>query len=124
MSLSAAGGPHRPQDITVDRAAATLRITWQDGHLSVYPLRWLRANCPCATCREERRAALAADPLRLTTTPPPSLEITGAELVGNYAVRFDWRDGHGAGIYVFAALRASCPCSQCNPEGPPPLLED
>ncbi len=116
---------HRPQELTVDRAAGTLRVVWQDGHASVYALRWLRANCPCASCREERRAAaLQTDLLKLTAGPPPSAEIVGAELVGNYAVRFGWADGHDGGIYVFAALRRSCPCAECNPSGPPPLLPD
>jgi DUF971 family protein len=112
-------------DLTVDRAAGVLRVLWQDGHASEYALRWLRANCPCATCREERRAAvLQTDMLQLSSAPPPSAEIAGAELVGNYAVRFTWADGHDTGIYAFAALRASCPCATCHPEGPPPYLPD
>jgi DUF971 family protein len=115
----------RPQTIAVDRAAALLRITWLDGHVSEYSLRWLRSHCPCATCREERRAAaLNTDPLRLHSGPVPSTTITGAELVGNYALRLTWSDGHDAGILPFVALRASCPCAQCNPAGPPPLLAD
>jgi DUF971 family protein len=117
--------PERPKDITVDRAAGALRVTWLDGHASVYPLRWLRANCPCATCREERRSsALNTDELRLMSGPLPSAEIVAAELVGNYAVRFTWADGHATGIYVFSALRASCPCLACNPDGPPAILAD
>lgn len=112
---------HRPQDITVDRKVGTVTIRWGDGHISTYTTRWLRANCPCATCREERRSA-ELDPLKLVPGPPPSTEIVGAELVGNYAVRFQWQDGHGTGIFVFASLRASCPCPSCHPEGPPPLL--
>lgn len=115
----------RPLNLTVDRSAGTLAVVWRDGHTSQFPLRWLRANCPCATCREERRAAvLAADELRLTSGPQPSVEIAHAELVGNYAVRFEWSDGHGTGIYAFTNLRASCPCSACHPDGPPPLLDD
>lgn len=117
--------PTRPQNLTVDRAASTLTVTWRDGHISQFPLRWLRGNCPCATCREERRAAvLAADELRLTTGPLPSTEIVHAELVGSYAVRFEWSDGHGTGIYAFTSLRASCPCPECSPHGPRPLLDD
>ncbi len=116
---------HRPRDIAVDRAAGEARITWTDGHISAYPLRWLRANCPCATCREDRRAAvLRTEELTLTDMPAPSVEITAAELVGNYAVRFTWADGHDTGIYAFSALRAACPCVECNPDGPPPLMED
>ncbi len=116
---------HRPQDLTVDRAAGTLTVLWQDGHLSAYALRWLRAHCPCASCREERReAVMEVTSLRLSAGPPPSTEIVDAELVGNYAVRFRWADGHDAGIYVFSALRQSCPCERCNPSGAPPLLPD
>jgi DUF971 family protein len=117
--------PERPKEITVDRAANALRVSWLDGHTSLYPLRWLRANCPCATCREERRAhALNTDELRLMSGPLPSAEIVAAELVGHYAVRFTWADGHNTGIYVFSTLRASCPCLDCNPDGPPSLLAD
>jgi DUF971 family protein len=116
---------NRPKNITVDRPSGALRVVWQDGHESEYGLRWLRANCPCATCREERRAALHnTDPLRLSSGPLPSTEVAAAEFVGSYAIRFDWSDGHNTGIYVFSALRASCPCAACNPNGPPPLLPD
>lgn len=110
----------RPADITVDRTTGTLVVTWGDGHSSLFPLRWLRANCPCATCREERRsAAMETDLLKLSTGPLPSTEIAGAELVGNYAIRLTWTDGHDAGIYAFTLLRASCPCATCHPAGPP-----
>jgi len=115
----------QPQHITIDRTAGLMVVTWRDGHHSEYALTWLRAHCPCATCREERReAVLAADPLRLTPTPAPSSEVVDAEFVGHYAIRFTWGDGHIAGIFPFSALRASCSCAECNPEGPPPLVSD
>lgn len=115
----------RPQAITIDRPRGVMNTTWQDGHQSDYSLRWLRANCPCATCREERRAAaLETDPLRLVAKPAPSSELGDAELVGQYAIRFTWRDGHATGIFPFAGLRRCCPCLACNPDGPPPLIED
>jgi DUF971 family protein len=114
-----------PKEITIDRNAGVMQVRWHDGHPSDYSLRWLRANCPCATCREERReAVINTDPLKLTTTPPPSFEIAGAEFVGNYAIRFTWQDGHGAGIYAFNILRQCCPCAACNPDGPPPFVPD
>lgn len=40
--------------------------------------------------------------------------VESAELVGNYAVRFVWRDGHDTGIYEFRALRDLCPCDACR----------
>ena len=115
----------RPRAIAIERAAGLLRLTWPDDHISEYELRWVRAHCPCATCREERRTtALNTDPLRLHSGPIPSSEITAAELVGNYALRLTWSDGHDTGIYTFAGLRSSCPCKSCNPDGPPPFLPD
>jgi DUF971 family protein len=98
----------RPIDIVVDRNAGQLQITWQDGVTDSYPLDWLRAHCPCATCMEERREAAAnVNELRLHTGPLPSTEIAGAELVGNYAIRLDWSDGHSTGIYPFIELRSA-----------------
>ena len=115
----------RPKDIAIDRPASTLRITWLDDHVSEFSLRWVRANCPCATCREERRAAaLNTDMLKLSSGPLPSTQVANAQLVGNYALRLEWTDGHATGIYPFTAMRASCPCLACNPEGPPPFLPD
>ncbi|MDP6736989.1 MAG: gamma-butyrobetaine hydroxylase-like domain-containing protein, partial [Nitrospinaceae bacterium] len=31
----------------------TLEIIWTDGHESVYSVRHLRENCPCASCIDE-----------------------------------------------------------------------
>ncbi|MEM7538692.1 MAG: DUF971 domain-containing protein [Chloroflexota bacterium] len=93
----------RPTEMTVEREAGLLKITWTDNTVRSYPLRWLRANCPCATCREEIRKA-ESDPLHLVVGPPPSTEIVGGETVGNYAIRFEWADGHATGIYPFSML--------------------
>ncbi|MDH4098666.1 MAG: DUF971 domain-containing protein, partial [Nitrospira sp.] len=30
-----------------------LGIQWNDGHNSVYPVRYLRQHCPCAACVDE-----------------------------------------------------------------------
>lgn len=126
---------HAPQEITVDRQAGAMVVVWAGGHESRYPLTWLRTFCPCATCREERRKQVSAESalhaaldrggeLSLNSSPPPSDQIAGAELVGGYALRLSWQDGHDTGIYAFSSLRTSCPCLACNPEGPPPLLAD
>ena len=82
-----------------------LEITWGDNHLSVLPLRFLRKHCPCAGCRGERdllgRTML---PIVQTTYDGP-ITARGAELVGNYALRIDFSDGHSTGIYTFEFLR-------------------
>lgn len=82
-----------------------LEIGWADGTYAVLPLRFLRKYCPCAGCQGERdllgRTRL---PIVQTTYDGP-ITATGAELVGNYALRIDWSDGHSTGIYTFAYLR-------------------
>jgi DUF971 family protein len=93
-----------PVNIHLKKSEALL-ITWADGHQSVFPLRLLRKYCPCAGCQGERdilgRTVL---PIVRTTYDGP-IQATGAELVGNYALRIDWSDGHSAGIYTFNYLR-------------------
>ncbi len=122
MSLSLTRDACQPIDLTVDRSAGDLTIDWADGHRSQFRLAWMRSVCPCASCREERRQA-EEDPLRLSVGPPPDAGVGSAELVGNYAIRFTWSDGHGNGIYGFSSLRASCPCPECN-RGEPQALFD
>ncbi len=114
----------RPRNITVERASGVLQIEWADGVFSTYPLVWLRKHCPCASCREERHdAVLNTDPLKLMSGPLPSAEVAGAELMGNYALRMQWRDGHDSGIYAFSALRAAWDAAG-DPAKLPPLLPD
>src|ERR1035437_3588320 len=82
-----------------------LEITWADGHQSILPLRMLRKSCPCAGCQGERDLlGRTLMPIVKTTYDGPITAI-GAELVGNYALRIDWIDGHSSGIYTFNYLR-------------------
>lgn len=115
---------HRPKDIAIERENGTMNIEWADGEVGEYPLRWLRANCPCATCKEARRQSTAnVDMLQLNMGPAvePSTEVARAELVGNYAIRLEWTDGHGAGIFGFRLLREAMPLEKLSPTGAPEL---
>lgn len=90
-----------------------LRITWDDGHVSVYPLELLRVQCPCALCRAER--ASPPDPLRVIAGPAPEkLDAVEITPVGRYAINIVWNDGHRTGIYPFEYLRELCPCEECK----------
>ncbi len=114
----------RPKKITIERENGVMRIVWNNSTESTFPLSWLRANCPCATCKETRREATAeTDLLTLNTSLPiePSTEIASAELVGNYAIRLEWTDGHGTGIYSFAGFYASAELEKLKPDGTPLL---
>lgn len=101
----------RAADIT-DEA---LEITWGDDHPSVYPLKYLRSHCPCATCRSEREEA-RKNPFRVLPAGqrPPSAGIADVQGVGNYALQFAWNDGHSTGIYTLEYLRGLCPCPECS----------
>jgi len=98
--------------------ARTLQIEWDDGHISLYPLEFLRRECPCASCSEARRASAkpAANPLRVLQAHEivqSNVSIRQAEVVGRYAIQFHWNDGHAEGIYTFDFLRELCPCEKC-----------
>jgi DUF971 family protein len=88
-----------------------LEIDWQDGTKSVYSLSLLRTMCPCAQCRDQRDKEAARKTL-LKILPgnfAGELSVVHAELVGNYAMRIDWSDNHGSGIYSFEYLREISP---------------
>lgn len=96
-------------DLQKDRQ---LTIEWQDGARSIYPVAYLRAMCPCAMCRQEREEKAAAKRPMLRVLPGNfggALTVLSAELVGNYAIRLDWSDSHGSGIYSFAYLLSITP---------------
>ena len=86
-----------------------LAIRWSDGVEQLLPLRQLRNECPCATCREKASAK---------STPPPStslpilsaaqtmpLDILRMRPVGNYGYIISFSDGHDSGIFTFEYLR-------------------
>ena len=85
-----------------------LTIRWSDGRESFYPIEHLRRLSPSADMRELRRA-MDANPL--TVLPAAGggsgakLVATDAELVGNYAIKFTFSDGHASGIYTWDYLR-------------------
>ncbi len=91
-----------------------LAVEWNDGHHSVYTWRHLRANCPCAGCREERQKP--PDPLRVLKpaelAPPTPVSMPR---VGRYAYKIAWNDGHETGIYTVEYLRLLCQCPECQP---------
>jgi DUF971 family protein len=88
-----------------------LGIEWNDGHRSVYPVRFLRQHCPCAGCVDEwtGERRLKADDV------PMLIMLRDIESVGRYALQFKWSDGHDTGIYSYQLLRRLCQCELCQP---------
>ena len=79
-----------------------LKINWTDGHESIYPARQLRLLCPCANCKEE----MTGRPIIKDENIPQDVHPLKIILVGRYAIRIDWSDGHNTGIYTFENLRS------------------
>jgi DUF971 family protein len=99
---------------------AGVDITWADGHSSHFDFVYLRENCPCATCNDERAkkeslaeasSAFASSPALPMFKPKP--RATAATQVGNYAIQLSFSDGHSTGIYSYDHLRSICPCVEC-----------
>jgi DUF971 family protein len=123
MSATQTGLP-QPAAIKVHKTSgSTMEILWKDGHQSTYTFAYLRNACPCAMCNEERTqsgrepdAPAASAPLAPGALPmfKPALRPDEVAMVGNYAIRFDWNDGHVHGIFSWQYLRDWCPCAECH----------
>jgi len=105
-SLPAPTRPVRMQD----RDGGALEVEWEDGHVSVYPYRELRAACRCANCCDEDtgEVRIASDSI------PADIRPLSISPVGRYAITIRWSDGHDTGIYPFSRLRAMCGCAECT----------
>ena len=85
-----------------------IKVTWPDGHVTIYPARELRLRCPCAGCVDE----LTGKVRLIASSVPQNVTPVSIKLVGRYAMNVQWSDGHHTGIYGFDLLRAFCPCCQ------------
>jgi DUF971 family protein len=93
-------------------------ITWADGHSSHFDFPFLRENCPCATCNDERakkESAPAGPQLSSPLLPmyKPKPRAQSASQVGHYAIQISFNDGHSSGIFSYDYLRTMCPCPDC-----------
>lgn len=99
-----------PVPQAIHRADDAVTITWAEDHVGVYPARDLRLACQCAACEEEMTGRPLLDPASV----PPDVAPLRITLVGAYAIRIDWSDGHSTGIYTYEYLRSLCPCERCR----------
>ncbi|HVA22478.1 MAG TPA: DUF971 domain-containing protein [Candidatus Micrarchaeia archaeon] len=92
-----------PSAFAYDERALALVVTWADGPVHRIRFADLRRACPCAVCKGEM-----GRPGRFDQEPslrPGEDDLVTIELVGQYAVGAEWRDGHRTGIYSFERLR-------------------
>ena len=113
---------------------ARLRIEWNDGRETTATVGLLRQLCPCAMCKiardgvdphqlmrratpEEMEAMGEAPPkpkkrsMKLNVVPSSlaaderPVTVDKAEMIGNYALKLFFTDGHSSGIYTWPSLR-------------------
>ncbi|MEJ0022774.1 MAG: gamma-butyrobetaine hydroxylase-like domain-containing protein [Alphaproteobacteria bacterium] len=87
-----------PRDLTFDRAAKALRVSFDDGAAFTIPFELLRVYSPSAEVRGHRESE------RIVVMGKENVGVTRAEPVGNYAVRIVFDDGHDSGLYSWALL--------------------
>ena len=94
-----------PEHLDVDRERG-LTVTWSDGTTRFFDTALLRRHSPSAEAAAEAEAA-DANPLHVLRSAPTSdtLRITDAELVGRYAIRLAFSDGHRTGLFSWDYLR-------------------
>ena len=89
-----------PSDIRLIRAERLLQISWRDETPRLYDIRQVRSECACAACVDERTGVRTLD----VDSVPDDIGINHMELVGNYAIKFSFTDGHDTGIYSWDRL--------------------
>jgi ATP-binding protein involved in chromosome partitioning len=94
----------------IHRGERDLTITWEPGHVSTYAVRQLRLACQCASCRDEFTGSELLDPGAV----PEDLRALEVSLVGNYAIKIRFSDGHDTGIYTYRYLLELCSCERCT----------
>ncbi|MEE3371454.1 MAG: DUF971 domain-containing protein [Planctomycetota bacterium] len=88
-----------PTRITPVRDTLCLEITWPEEKVQV-PFRHIREQCPCAQCVHEITGERLLDPATL----PADIHIVDMQLVGNYALKIRWSDGHDTGLFTWESL--------------------
>ena len=94
-----------PSPIAVNPLSATeIRIDWSTGERFALPYIDLRFECPCAVCVDEKTGVrvIKRESIR------PNIQVLAAQVVGRYAIQFNWNDGHSTGIYHFETLHEIC----------------
>lgn len=93
-------------DLKKDRG---LTVAWADGTTSYYSIAYLRRMSPSADMRDLRdkleKNPLTVLPMARSGAGAGPLVAVSAELVGNYAIKIVFSDGHATGLYSWEYLR-------------------
>ncbi len=90
-----------PTTIRALQADQILEVTWLGERIDRIPYSLLRAECPCASCRDEWTGERRLDPASIR----PDLKLVGMDNIGTYAIQLAWNDGHSSGLFSWETLR-------------------
>lgn len=79
-----------------------LKIFWDKFTINNISAGSLRKNCPCAVCSSLPEGS---HDMKIRRYSKEELTITKSEIIGNYALKILWSDGHNTGIYEFTKLK-------------------
>jgi DUF971 family protein len=81
-----------------------LEISWDNGKVIKYPLKFLRDETPDAGNKGETILWKHYAPPKQAPLKPEAYEVEKIEMVGNYAIQIKWKDGYNFGIYSWDLL--------------------
>ncbi len=85
----------------IDFLPGAVRVQFNDGFTASIANHALRCACPCAMCVDETSGERILQPEQV----PQNITPEAVTPLGNYAVAFQWSDGHSTGIYSWDYLR-------------------
>jgi len=91
------------QPAAIDLIGDVVAIRWDDGREDYFPMETLRACSPSADNIGEPDLfgnIHGADP----RTEFPGVSVTQYEIIGRYAIRFTFSDGHNTGLFSYPYL--------------------
>ncbi|MEW6508904.1 MAG: DUF971 domain-containing protein [Bacteroidota bacterium] len=82
-----------------------LEISWDNGKVHKFPLKFLRDESPDAGNKGETILWKHYAPPPKMKVSPEGYEVDKINLVGNYAIQITWKDGYNYGIYSWELLQ-------------------
>jgi DUF971 family protein len=82
-----------------------IEMTWDNGEVIKYPLKFLRDESPDAGNKGETVLWKHYAPMKKAPLMPNSYEVESIKVVGNYAIQIKWKDGYDFGIYSWDLLK-------------------
>ena len=87
-----------PVDITLHRGSRILEVTFDDGACFRLPCEYLRVYSPSAEVQGH------GPDQRVLQTGKRDVNVEAVDMVGQYAVRLRFSDGHDTGLYTWGKL--------------------